>query len=110
MCGLVFRSWQREKSNDLSKNTTPATPVSKAIDIAIVRLNEHEIEKKKNDASLMFALPASRETPLLLYKILIQYRNYHFDERMKFKISGQERIIEGVNIYDLTLHVSRNCV
>jgi hypothetical protein len=82
-----------EKSKDLSKNTTPASPISEAIDMTIVRLNEHEIEKKKIDAFLMFAVPDSSETPLLQYKIRIQYRKDHFYERMKFKISGQERII-----------------
>lgn len=86
MCGLVFRSWQREKSNDLSKNKTPASPISKAIDITIVRLNERETAKKQIDASLMFAVPASRETHLLLYKIRIQYRKDRFYGRMKFKI------------------------
>ena len=40
----------------------------------------------------MFAVPDSRETPVLQYKIRIQYRKDHFDERMKFKISEQESI------------------
>jgi CRISPR/Cas system CSM-associated protein Csm4 (group 5 of RAMP superfamily) len=44
---LVFQAWESEKSYDLSKNTTPASPISTAIDMTIVRLNGREIEKKE---------------------------------------------------------------
>lgn len=73
-------------------------------------MEELETEKTQIDVSLMFAVPASIEAHLLLYKIRIQYRKDQFHERMKFKISGQERIFEGMNIYDLTLHLFQNSV